>query len=216
MIEQRATGRNDTRHRRQRAHLLPVQQGPAQNFMREPFRSRGFPDYEMDWYGAPGGEYAKGTQGPDRQYPGSDPDVVGRRAVRQARRRRRDPAPDDPRHHAGPAPGHRDRRRAQRDDGVALAGARRVRRPVPRHHPGQSRRHRRRAARDREVQGPSPRRPDRRPAAVPRAVRQAAVLAAVGGRRRGESAGRRAHRGRLGHRVRRRRRPETPAPTSST
>ena len=36
-----------------------------QNFMREPFRSRGFPDYEMDWYGAPGGEYAKGTEGPD-------------------------------------------------------------------------------------------------------------------------------------------------------
>ena len=28
-----------------------------ENFMREPFRSRGFPDYEMDWYGAPGGEY---------------------------------------------------------------------------------------------------------------------------------------------------------------
>ena len=44
------------------------------NFMREPFRSRGFPDYEMDWYGAPGGEYAKGSEGPDRQYPGSDPD----------------------------------------------------------------------------------------------------------------------------------------------
>ncbi len=31
--------------------------------MREPFTSRGFPDYEMDWYGAPGGEYAKGTAG---------------------------------------------------------------------------------------------------------------------------------------------------------
>ncbi len=45
-----------------------------QNFLREPFRSRGFPDYEMDWYGAPGGEYAKGTTGPDKQYPGSDPD----------------------------------------------------------------------------------------------------------------------------------------------
>ena len=44
-----------------------------QNFMQEPFRSRGFPDYEMDWYGAPGGEYAKGTEGTDRQYPGSDP-----------------------------------------------------------------------------------------------------------------------------------------------
>ncbi|MEZ0052345.1 putative TIM-barrel fold metal-dependent hydrolase [Mycobacterium sp. MAA66] len=47
-----------------------------ENFMREPFRSRGFPDYEMDWYGAPGGEYAAGTTGPNRQYPGSDVDVV--------------------------------------------------------------------------------------------------------------------------------------------
>ncbi len=92
-----------------------------QNFMREPFRSRGFPDYEMDWYGAPGGEYVKGSKGPDRQYPGSDPALVGRGTVRRARRRRRDPAPDDPRHHAGPAPRHRHRRRAQRDDGDALA-----------------------------------------------------------------------------------------------
>lgn len=47
-----------------------------QNFLKEPFASRGFPDYEMNWYGAPGGEYAKGTKGPDRQYPGSDPDVA--------------------------------------------------------------------------------------------------------------------------------------------
>ena len=49
-----------------------------QNFMREPFRSRGFPDYEMDWYGAPGGEYAKHTEGADRQYPGSDPELAGK------------------------------------------------------------------------------------------------------------------------------------------
>jgi predicted TIM-barrel fold metal-dependent hydrolase len=47
-----------------------------QTFMREPFRSRGFPDYEMDWYGAPGGEYVKGSKGPDRQYPGSEPELV--------------------------------------------------------------------------------------------------------------------------------------------
>ncbi|OBK62580.1 amidohydrolase family protein [Mycolicibacterium fortuitum] len=47
-----------------------------QNFLKEPFASRGFPDYEMNWYGAPGGEYAKGTKGPDRQYPGSDPDIA--------------------------------------------------------------------------------------------------------------------------------------------
>src|ERR1700753_2581538 len=44
--------------------------------LREPFKSRGFPDYEMDWYGAPGGEYAPNTEGPDRQYPGSDPEIV--------------------------------------------------------------------------------------------------------------------------------------------
>jgi predicted TIM-barrel fold metal-dependent hydrolase len=58
-----------------------------ENFMQEPFRSRGFPDYEMDWYGAPGGEYVAdeplarrardGSKGPDRQYPGSDPALVG-------------------------------------------------------------------------------------------------------------------------------------------
>ncbi|BBX91535.1 amidohydrolase [Mycolicibacterium boenickei] len=47
-----------------------------QNFLKEPFASRGFPDYEMNWYGAPGGEYANGTKGPDRQYPGSDPDIA--------------------------------------------------------------------------------------------------------------------------------------------
>lgn len=52
-------------------------------FLREPFKSRGFPDYEMDWYGAPGGEYAKGTEGPDRQYPGSDPDVVAQHLFEQ-------------------------------------------------------------------------------------------------------------------------------------
>jgi predicted TIM-barrel fold metal-dependent hydrolase len=49
-----------------------------QTFMREPFRSRGFPDYEMDWYGAPGGEYAKGTRGEAKGYPGSEPDLVAR------------------------------------------------------------------------------------------------------------------------------------------
>jgi predicted TIM-barrel fold metal-dependent hydrolase len=49
-----------------------------QTFMREPFRSRGFPDYDMNWYGAPGGEYAKGTAGADRRQPGSDPDLVAK------------------------------------------------------------------------------------------------------------------------------------------
>jgi len=44
------------------------------NFMAEPYRSRGFPDYEMDWYQAPGGEYVKGAAASG--YPSSDPAVV--------------------------------------------------------------------------------------------------------------------------------------------
>ena len=187
-----------------------------QNFMREPFRSRGFPDYEMDWYGAPGGEYAKGTEGPDRQYPGSDPELVGtqlfdERGVDVAilHPMTRGIMPD---RHLGTAIASG----TQRHDGRALAGGRHLRRPVPRHHPGQSRRHRRRAARDREVQGPPAGRADRRPAAVARALRQAAVLAAVGGRGRREPAGGRAHRGRARASSSRRRRRATPGPTSST
>ena len=179
--------------------------------MREPFRSRGFPDYEMDWYGAPGGEYVAGSKGPDRQYPGSDPALVGEELFTEARRRRRDPAPDDP----GIMP--------DRHLGTAIASAHNemmVNRwlehaefgdQLPRHHPGQPGRHRRRTARDRQVQGPPAGRAARHPAAVPRAVRQAAVLAAVGGRRRGEAPRGRAHRGRVGGRL-----PPTPSGNTRT
>ncbi len=173
-----------------------------QNFMREPFRSRGFPDYEMDWYGAPGGEYVERSKGPDRQYPGSDPALVGRHLfvdgdvdVAILHPMTRGIMPD---RHLGTAIAAG----AQRDDGEPLAGGRGVRRQVPRHHPGQPRRRRRRAAGDRQVQGPPARRADRHSAAVPRALRQAAVLAAVGSRRRGQSACGRAHRGWHRRRVR--------------
>ena len=156
------------RHRRQRAHLLPVQQGPAGELHAGALPQPWLPRLRDGLVRRTWRRVRRtGSKGPDRQYPGSDPALVGDAPVRRARRRRRDPAPDDPRHHAGPASGHRDRGRAQRDDGEALAGARRVRRQVPRHHPGQPRRHRRRAARDRQVQGPSAGRPGRRPAAVP-------------------------------------------------
>lgn len=47
------------------------------SFMREPFRSRGFPDVEMDWWGRPGGEYAPEAAGTGEEYPASDPDVTG-------------------------------------------------------------------------------------------------------------------------------------------
>ncbi|MFZ0833509.1 MAG: amidohydrolase family protein [Mycobacterium sp.] len=59
-------------------HIFCQSNKDLRGFMNEPYRSRGFPDYEMDWYGAPGGEYAKNTRGPDREYPGSDPALVAR------------------------------------------------------------------------------------------------------------------------------------------
>jgi predicted TIM-barrel fold metal-dependent hydrolase len=57
-------------------HIFAASNSDLRGHLREPYRSRGFPDYEMDWYGAPGGEYAPGTEGAKGQYPGSDPDVV--------------------------------------------------------------------------------------------------------------------------------------------
>src|SRR5258707_10141728 len=58
-------------------HIFSRSNKDLRSFLREPFKSRGFPDYEMDWYGAPGGEYASNTKETDRQYPGSDPEFVG-------------------------------------------------------------------------------------------------------------------------------------------
>jgi predicted TIM-barrel fold metal-dependent hydrolase len=57
-------------------HIFARSNKDLRSFMREPFTSRGFPDYEMDWYGAPGGEYAESTD--ERGYPGSDPELVAR------------------------------------------------------------------------------------------------------------------------------------------
>src|SRR6201992_3404766 len=57
-------------------HIFSKSNKDLRSFLREPFKSRGFPDYEMDWYGAPGGEYAPNTEG-ERRYPGSAPEFVG-------------------------------------------------------------------------------------------------------------------------------------------
>ncbi|WP_040800935.1 amidohydrolase family protein [Nocardia higoensis] len=58
-------------------HIFFTSNRDMRSFLREPFKSRGIPDAEMDWYGAPGGEYAAGTRGPDKRYPGSDPSFAG-------------------------------------------------------------------------------------------------------------------------------------------
>ena len=55
-------------------HIFAKSNKDLRGHMREPFTSRGFPDYEMDWYGAPGGEYIKGTD--ENGYPGSRPEVA--------------------------------------------------------------------------------------------------------------------------------------------
>jgi predicted TIM-barrel fold metal-dependent hydrolase len=57
-------------------HIFFSSTSDLRGFLREPFKSRGFPDYESDWYGAPGGEYAKGTGNREIGYPGSNPEAV--------------------------------------------------------------------------------------------------------------------------------------------
>jgi predicted TIM-barrel fold metal-dependent hydrolase len=48
------------------------------DFLDDPFKSRGIPDVEMDWYGAPDGEYHADVIARTDGYPGSDPQQVGR------------------------------------------------------------------------------------------------------------------------------------------
>jgi uncharacterized protein len=55
-------------------HIFARSNKDLRRTMREPFSSRGFPDYEMDWYQAPGGEYLKDAA--ESGYPSSDPTVV--------------------------------------------------------------------------------------------------------------------------------------------
>lgn len=58
-------------------HIFFRSNDDMRSYLREPFKSRGIPDPEMDWYGAPGGEYVKDARGPHKGYPGSDPEFVG-------------------------------------------------------------------------------------------------------------------------------------------
>ena len=57
-------------------HVFFESNGDLRSYMQEPFRSRGIPDVEMDWYGAPGGEYVPWAEQPGI-YPGSDPEFAG-------------------------------------------------------------------------------------------------------------------------------------------
>ena len=58
-------------------HVFCRHNDEIRDFMAEPFVSRGFPDVEMFWYGAPDGEYAESVISSTEGYPGSDPERVG-------------------------------------------------------------------------------------------------------------------------------------------
>jgi predicted TIM-barrel fold metal-dependent hydrolase len=64
-------------------HIFFRSNDDLRSFMHEPFKSRGFPDVELDWWGAAGGEYAPIAQDTGEQYPASDPDITGERLFNQ-------------------------------------------------------------------------------------------------------------------------------------
>lgn len=64
-------------------HVFFKGNAEIRDFLREPFKSRGIPDVEMEWYQAPDGEYSPEIAGATDGYPGSDPAQVGRHLFEQ-------------------------------------------------------------------------------------------------------------------------------------
>lgn len=58
-------------------HVFFKSDKDLRSYLREPFKSRGFPDPDVSWYAPPGPKYAVGTDNADGSHPGSDPDKVG-------------------------------------------------------------------------------------------------------------------------------------------
>ena len=59
-------------------HPFFRQSDQLRDYMKEPFKSRGIPDVELDWYGAPDGEFHPSVASKTGDYPASDPEVVSR------------------------------------------------------------------------------------------------------------------------------------------
>ena len=64
-------------------HIFFASNADFRGFMREPFRSRGIPDAQQDWWGRPGGEYAQAASDTGETHPASDPDITGDRLFNQ-------------------------------------------------------------------------------------------------------------------------------------
>jgi predicted TIM-barrel fold metal-dependent hydrolase len=58
-------------------HIFFRSNADLRGFMREPFRSRGIPDVQMDWWSRPGGDYAEEARDTGEDHPASDPDITG-------------------------------------------------------------------------------------------------------------------------------------------
>jgi uncharacterized protein len=58
-------------------HIFFRSNADLRGFMREPFRSRGIPDVQMDWWSRPGGDYADAAKDKGEDRPASDPDITG-------------------------------------------------------------------------------------------------------------------------------------------
>ena len=59
-------------------HVFFKHNEELRDYLLEPWKSRGIPHVEMDWYGAPDGEYAQRIVDDSEGYPGSDPQTVAR------------------------------------------------------------------------------------------------------------------------------------------
>lgn len=59
-------------------HIFAESDKDLRTFLNEPFKSRGFPYYDVTWFAPPGNRYAPGTEAPDGAHHGSDPETTGR------------------------------------------------------------------------------------------------------------------------------------------
>ncbi|GGM75543.1 amidohydrolase family protein [Dactylosporangium sucinum] len=59
-------------------HVFFASDNDLRTYLREPFKSRGYPHVDVAWFAPPGPRYVEGSANPDRSHPGSDPEAVGR------------------------------------------------------------------------------------------------------------------------------------------
>lgn len=59
-------------------HVFFTSDGDLRTYLREPFKSRGYPHVDVPWFAPPGPRYVAGSELPGGAHPGSDPETTGR------------------------------------------------------------------------------------------------------------------------------------------